>query len=84
MTFIQNQEITTPENVGYITELTANYCYKGLSHNALGPTGVNLFMSCSLPDLNMFLQTLLCVMVTYSSLLQCVTLDLSASEMDVR
>ena len=35
------------ENVGYNTELIANYCYKGLSHNALGSTGVNLFPSCS-------------------------------------
>ena len=32
MTFIQNQEITMPENVGYITELIANYCYNGLSN----------------------------------------------------
>ena len=46
-----------PENVGYITELTASYCYKGLSHTVLGPAGVNLCMSCSLLDLyrNVFL-----------------------------
>ena len=41
-----------PENVGYITELATNYRYKGLSHNVLGPTGVNLFVSCSLLDIN--------------------------------
>ena len=33
-----------PENVGYITELIANYCYNGLGHTVLGPTGVNLCM----------------------------------------
>ena len=47
MTFIQNQVIMMHENMGYNTELIANYCYKGLSHNALGSTGVNLFPSCS-------------------------------------
>ena len=55
MTFVQNQEIAVPENVGYITELIANYCYKGPSHNILGPTGVNLFKSCPLLDINMLL-----------------------------
>ena len=40
-----------PENVGCITELIANYCYKGLSHNVLGPAGVNVFISCSLLDI---------------------------------
>ena len=25
-----------PENVGYITELIANYCYKGLGYTDLG------------------------------------------------
>ena len=45
------------ENVGYITELIANYCYKGFSNNVLGPTGVNLFTSCSLLDINVLLQT---------------------------
>ena len=38
------------EGVGIITELIASCCYKGLSHNVLGPTGVNLLMSCSLLD----------------------------------
>ena len=57
MTFVQNQETTMPENVGYIAELIANYCYKGLSHNVLGPTGVNLFPSCSLLDINVLLWT---------------------------
>ena len=32
MTFVQNQEIIMPENVGYITELIANYCYKSQPH----------------------------------------------------
>ena len=32
MTFLQNQEITIPEKVGFITELIADYCYRGLSH----------------------------------------------------
>ena len=31
MTFVQNQVIRIPENIGYITEQIANYCYKGLS-----------------------------------------------------
>ena len=49
-----------PENVGYVTELIASYSYTGLSHTALGPTGVSLCMSCSLLDLwrNVFLSTL--------------------------
>ena len=34
-----------PESIGYITELIADYCYKGLSHNVLGSAGVNLFTS---------------------------------------
>ena len=34
MTFVQTQKITMLENVGYITELIAYYCYKGPSHNA--------------------------------------------------
>ena len=34
-----------PENVGYITELIANYCYKALCHTVLGPNGVNLCMA---------------------------------------
>ena len=42
MSFVQVQEITMPENVGYNPELIANYCYKGLGHTVLGPTGVNL------------------------------------------
>ena len=33
-----------PENVGYITELIANCCCKGLVHTALGTAGVNLCM----------------------------------------
>ena len=33
-----------PENVGYVAELIANYCYKGLCHTISGPTGVNLCM----------------------------------------
>ena len=33
-----------PANIGYITELIANYCNKALGHTALGPTGVNLCM----------------------------------------
>ena len=44
------------ETVGYITELIANDFYKGLSHTVLGPAGVNLFMSCSLLDINVFLR----------------------------
>ena len=48
MTFVQNQEITMPEILGYFTELIAGYCYKCLSHTVLGPAGVNLCMSCSL------------------------------------
>ena len=42
--FVQVQEITVPENVGYVAELIANYCYKGLCHTISGPTGVNLCM----------------------------------------
>ena len=41
-----------PESVGYITELIADYCYKGLSHTVSGPNAVLLFMSCSLLDIN--------------------------------
>ena len=41
-----------PENVGYITELIASYCYKGISRNVLKPTGANLSMSSSLLDIN--------------------------------
>ena len=41
-----------PENVGCITELIANYCYKGLSHTVLEPNGVPLLMSCSPLDIN--------------------------------
>ena len=54
MNFVQVQEIIMPENVGYITELIADYYNKGLSHNVLGPTGVNSFMSCFVHDINMF------------------------------
>ena len=48
------------ENVGYTklskyTELITNCCYKGLSHNALGPTGVIVFMPGSLPDISVLL-----------------------------
>ena len=61
MTFVQNQEIIMPENVGYDTELIASYCHKGLSHTVLEQTGVNLIFremcSCEL--------WLLCVMVMY-------------------
>ena len=53
-------------NIGYITKVIANYRYKGLGHNVMGPTGVNLFMSCSLLDTLMcFCELLLCIMVTY-------------------
>ena len=44
MNFVQVQEITMLENVGYSTELIANYSYKGLGNTVLGPTGVNLCM----------------------------------------
>ena len=33
-----------PENVGYITELIASYCYKHLIHAVLGPAEVNLYV----------------------------------------
>ena len=33
-----------PENVGLVTELIANYCYKALGLTVLRPTGVNLCM----------------------------------------
>ena len=33
-----------PVNVGYVTELIANYCYKAVCRTVLGPTGVNLCM----------------------------------------
>ena len=52
MTFVQKQDITMPEIVGYVAELIANYCYKGLSDTVLGPNGANLCMSCSLLDIN--------------------------------
>ena len=35
---------TMPEDVGYITELIANSCYKAVCYTVLGPTGVNLCM----------------------------------------
>ena len=50
MAFVQNQEITMPEYVGYIIKLTASYFYKGLNYTVLGPTGVNWCMACSLLD----------------------------------
>ena len=61
-----------PENVGYTTELIVDYCYKNLSHNVLGPTGVNLFMSCSLLDINVCHgDTLTRVVIVHHSGLQC-------------
>ena len=33
------------------------YCYKSLSHNVLGPAGVDFFTSCSLLSINVFLWT---------------------------
>ena len=54
MTFVQNQEITMPENVRYITELIANYCYKGLRHDVWGSTGENFSMFCSLLYMSVF------------------------------
>ena len=51
MIFVQNQEITMPENVGYVPELIASYRYKGLSQTVMGPTRANLCMSFSLLDL---------------------------------
>ena len=50
-----------PEKVGYISGLTANYCYKSqpqekayinsvCGHTVLGPNAVDLFTSCSLLD----------------------------------
>ena len=48
----QSQTSALHENVEYISKVIANYCHKGLSYNVLGPTGVNLFMSCSLLDIN--------------------------------
>ena len=44
MNFVQVQEITMPDIVGYITKLIANYCYKALGHTVLEPTGVNVCM----------------------------------------
>ena len=32
MNYVQFDQATMPENVEYITELIADYCYKGLSH----------------------------------------------------
>ena len=52
MTFVQNQDVTMPEIVRYITEAIANDCFMGLGHIVLGPNGVNLFMSFSLLDIN--------------------------------
>ena len=43
------------ENVRDITELIANYRFKGSGHTALEPTGVDLFMSCSLLDSSVLL-----------------------------
>ena len=40
--FVRIKEIIMPENVGYISELTANYCNKGLGYTVLGPTGMSL------------------------------------------
>ena len=36
MNFAQIQEITMPGNAGYVNELTANYCCKGLGHTIPG------------------------------------------------
>ena len=36
MNFVHIQQITIPENVGYVTELIACYCYKGLGNIILG------------------------------------------------
>ena len=36
MNFVQVQEITMPENVGYITELIADFYYRGLGHTISG------------------------------------------------
>ena len=55
MTFVQNQEITMPENVRYITELIANYCYKGLKHDVWGSTGENFSMFCSLLYMSVYM-----------------------------
>ena len=41
-----------PDTVGFVTELIANYCDKGLSHRVSRPSGLNLFMPCSLLDIN--------------------------------
>ena len=49
------------ENIGYIKELNAGCCCKGLIHNVLGPNDVNLYMyvllSCSLLDTNVLSET---------------------------
>ena len=79
MNFVKNQEVTMPENVGCITELTANSCYKGLSHTVLGCEFVHSSLLCSC---KLFL---LCVMVTYprSTLVLCIIFNCSASEMHI-
>ena len=54
MTFVQNQEITVHENVGILLNWL-QISYNGLSHDVLGLAGVNLFISCSLLDINVLL-----------------------------
>ena len=64
MTFVQNQEITMPENIGYITELIASPCYMGLSHTVFGPNGMDLLCLVLYLTLTCSCELLLCVMVT--------------------
>ena len=36
MNFDQIRQIAVPENVGYITELIQDYCFRGLGHTVSG------------------------------------------------
>ena len=71
MNFLQIQQITMPENVGYImipTELIADYCDKSLGHTVFGANWcVNLCMVLYLTCREMCCCNilLLCLMLTY-------------------
>ena len=44
MAFVPKKAITITEKEGYITDLTANYCYKGLSHTVCTVSNWNEFV----------------------------------------
>ena len=74
MTLVQNQEITMPENVGYITELILSYCYKAsatLYWGQLVWICVCLILYLTFREMCSCELLLLCVMVMYLPWLSC-------------